>query len=212
VILAAAIVAVNLIGDPPRAVPGDHNAPGPSGAALPPVGAARPSTTASAVGSPSNSSGPSGGPSIAPSAARSSPPAVGEPTNATRPPVQQTIRYEAEQASLSSARVETDRSGTRYVSFDPSRGAFVQWPLRQPAGGRVTLRIRYANGDRPDRPMQISIDGRDTTQVDFLSTGGWSKWRILSVVVTLSTGTGTIRLSTTSQRGGPNLDYLEVAP
>jgi hypothetical protein len=198
-ILAVAIVAVNLVGDPPRPPAGDHAAARES--VGPPVTVLRSPSPASAVATPS------GRPGSGPSRSGSAPPPSGPPASPGRSTVQQTIRYEAEQATLSGAAVESG-----YIAFVASRGAFAQWPLRQPVAGRVTLRLRYANGDRPDRPLQIAIDGRSVTQVDFLSTGDWSAWRVMSVVVTLPAGTGTIRVSTTSQHGGPNLDYLEVAP
>jgi hypothetical protein len=45
--------------------------------------------------------------------------------------------------------------------------------------------------------------------VSFSSTGSWSAWREVSVVVQLAAGTNRIRLSAIGQ-GGPNLDSLTV--
>ncbi|MBO0869517.1 MAG: carbohydrate-binding protein [Micromonosporaceae bacterium] len=201
-ILAVAIVAVNLIGDPPAPPRGDHSVSDPSPAIARPSGTAQPSPTGSAATSL---------PSATPSGTRSAPPSPRPPATSARSAVQRTIRYEAEQAILSGARVGTDSSGTGYASFSAT-GAFAQWALHQPAGGPVTLRLRYSNGDHRDRPMELSIDGADLVQLDLPATGGWSHWRIVSVALTLATGTGTIRVTTIGRHGGPNLDYLEIAP
>jgi alpha-galactosidase len=125
-----------------------------------------------------------------------------------------TNRFEAENAALSQAVVESTHagfSGTGYVNYNNVSGSFVQWTVNAASAGTVTLRIRHANGTTVNRPMDISVNGGPPMPVNFPGTGAWTTYQTVTTTVTLPAGANTIRATATTANGGPNVDYLEVA-
>jgi hypothetical protein len=76
----------------------------------------------------------------------------------------------------------------------------------------VTLRFRYANGTTVNRPLAVSVNGGPAGTVAFNGTGAWTTWQTVTTTATLAAGTNTVRATATTADGGPNSDYLEVAP
>ncbi|GLW56503.1 hypothetical protein Kpho01_45140 [Kitasatospora phosalacinea] len=75
---------------------------------------------------------------------------------------------------------------------------------RTPAGGA-------ANGTTVDRPMDITVNGtRIAAGRSFLPTGNWDTWATASLPITLKAGTNTVRATSTTADGGPNLDRITV--
>jgi exo-1,4-beta-D-glucosaminidase len=124
-------------------------------------------------------------------------------------------RLEAEDAMISQGVVEANHlnfSGTGFVNCDNVVGSFVQWGVASPAGGTVTLKIRYANGTTTNRPADIIVNG--TTIVAgqaFPSTTNWDTWANVTLTVNLTAGVNTIRVVGTTANGPANLDYIEVS-
>jgi hypothetical protein len=122
--------------------------------------------------------------------------------------------YEAEQASLSHGRVESKHpgfSGTGYVNYDAVAGSSVEWTARTLYTTPVTFTIRYANGSRTSRPMDISVNGTVIRAgLAFPPTGSWSTWRSVTIPGRLIAGNNLIRATATAASGGPDVDYLEV--
>jgi hypothetical protein len=76
--------------------------------------------------------------------------------------------------------------------------------------GTATLTFRYANGTTVNRPTAISVNGGTAVTVNFPSTGTWENWTSTSIAVTLAAGTDTVKATSTTADGAPNLDYVEV--
>jgi len=125
-----------------------------------------------------------------------------------------TTQLQAETATISQGVVEanhTGYTGTGFVNGDNIAGAYVQWALTAAATGPVTLIIRYANGTTTDRPMSIAVNGTVVVaSQSFPSTGTWDIWATASLAVTLVQGANTVRLTSLTANGGPNLDRLDV--
>jgi polygalacturonase len=121
-------------------------------------------------------------------------------------------RYEAENATISQGAVESNHagfSGTGFVNLDNVVGSSVQWSVTGPAS---SLTIRFANGTTANRPMDVSVNGTVVAAGRaFPGTGAWTTWQSVTVPVALAAGASTVRLTSTTANGGPNLDYLEVS-
>src|SRR6266545_343354 len=80
----------------------------------------------------------------------------------TVPTLPSGVRYEAENATLSRAVVESEHAhftGTGYVNYDNVTGSSVTFTVNAPNAGNATLTFRYANGTTTGRPMDIAVNG-----------------------------------------------------
>jgi hypothetical protein len=124
------------------------------------------------------------------------------------------IDVQAESGTISQGAVESNHlnyTGTGFVNLDNVVGSSLQFAVSAPAGGPRTLTIRFANGTPTNRPMSVSVNGSVVAaSVAFASTGDWDTWATASLPVTLAAGTNTIRLTSTTANGGPNLDKFTL--
>ncbi|GAA3670997.1 hypothetical protein GCM10022224_039040 [Nonomuraea antimicrobica] len=122
-------------------------------------------------------------------------------------------RYEAENATISQGAVESNHagfSGAGFVNGDNAAGPYVEWTVSG-AAGPATLRIRYANGTTTGRPATVTVNGTTVATPPFGGTGAWTTWATATVPVTLTAGANTVRITSTTAGGNPNLDYIELA-
>ncbi len=127
-----------------------------------------------------------------------------------------TIRHEAENATISQGIIceslHAGFSGSCYVNLDNVVGSYLEWTVNAPQAGTATLTIGFANGTTTNRPMDITVNGvlvRD--ELSFPPTGAWTEWRTTTFTAPLNAGSNTIRATSTTSHGGPNLDYLDVS-
>ncbi|MFD9945165.1 family 20 glycosylhydrolase [Nonomuraea sp. NPDC059023] len=119
-------------------------------------------------------------------------------------------RHEAENAVISRGVVESNHagySGTGFVNYDNATGGYVEFTVTAATTGPATVRLRYANGTTANRRMNVA-----GTVHDFPGTGAWTTWQTKTLTLPLNAGSNVIRATATTSDGGPNLDYLEVAP
>ncbi|MCT9935094.1 DUF1080 domain-containing protein [Planotetraspora sp. A-T 1434] len=125
-----------------------------------------------------------------------------------------TNRYEAENATISQGVLETTHtgfSGTGYVNGDNVTGSYVEFAVNAPVAGSATVSIRYSNGTTTNRPANIAVNGTVVSaNRAFNSTGTWDTWATATLTATLNAGANTVRITSTTSNGNPNLDYLEV--
>jgi hypothetical protein len=119
--------------------------------------------------------------------------------------------YEAEETTLTDARVESNHpgyTGSGFVNYLANSGAGIRWTnVDVPSSGNYTLTFRYALGNT-DRPVEIKVNGSIVeSSLNFPTTGGWSNWRTLDVTTSLNSGTNTIEAVTIGY-DGPNIDHL----
>jgi unsaturated rhamnogalacturonyl hydrolase len=123
-------------------------------------------------------------------------------------------RYEAESGTISSGTVDSDHTGftgTGFVNLTNAAGTYLELSVTASAAGDATLTWRYSNGTTADRPMTISVNGAVVASaLSFPSTGTWNTWATVSVHATLLAGPNTIRATSNTADGGPNLDSLTV--
>ncbi|MFI1093306.1 CBM35 domain-containing protein [Streptomyces sp. NPDC020917] len=120
--------------------------------------------------------------------------------------------YQAENATLSGVVVGKDNggyTGTGFADYQHADGDYVEWTVDAPAAGTYTLQFRYANASFTDRPLAISVNGGDSGNLSFPSTGWWNKWSVVGLTATLDAGSNTVRATATGASGG-NIDWLGV--
>jgi hypothetical protein len=121
--------------------------------------------------------------------------------------------YQAEDATVYHGTIDSDHAGftgTGFVNLTNEVGSYVEWTVTADQAGTATLTLRYANGTTTNRPTDISVNGAAPIRADFPGTGAWTTWATAGVPVDLAAGTNTVRATSTTTNGAPNIDYLEV--
>jgi alpha-galactosidase len=123
------------------------------------------------------------------------------------------VDYQAEDATIFQGVVESNHAGytgTGFVNGDNAVGSGVEFAVTASSAGPATVTIRFANGTTADRPMTVSLNGAAGSTQSFPGTGAWTTWNTVTLTLNLLSGTNTIRLTSTTAGGGPNLDRLTV--
>lgn len=121
--------------------------------------------------------------------------------------------YQAEDASLSGALARTNQSGytgTGFVDYINASGDYIEWTVSNPGSSmQVALAFRWASTSA--RTLAVIVNGNVVNSgLTFPTTGGANIWVDRAMqIVTLPSGTSTIRLQATGT-SGPNLDYLKI--
>lgn len=122
--------------------------------------------------------------------------------------------YQAENASISKAVIETKNSGytgASYINFDNELGGYIEWVVNIINADSYNLVFNYANGTTSNRSMDISVNGSvKASNESFTGTDSWTDWKTKTVVVNLQAGVNRIRITSTSSDGGPNIDKLDL--
>ncbi|MBQ9807401.1 MAG: RICIN domain-containing protein [Ruminococcus sp.] len=100
---------------------------------------------------------------------------------------------------------------TAYVNLDNKVGSNIQWKISAPTDGNYLCTFGTANGSADNRKMKIEVSGQTDYWVqDFLTTGGWTAWEERGIVLPLKKGENTIKMTSETAQGGPNLDYMQI--
>ncbi len=136
-------------------------------------------------------------------------------TIVTPPAEQFSGYYFAADQKIENGVTETTNEGftkeNGYVNLDNSESSSITWTLDAPQKGNYLVTFKIANGTETDRKMKIEVNGAADYWVQpFLTTGGWTKWAERGIVLPLNAGTNTVKLSSLTENGGPNFDYLTI--
>ena len=94
-----------------------------------------------------------------------------------------------------------------YYNFENTLSSYGVWEIFSQKDARTTLTIRYANGGTSDRNMALSMNGKSAGTVNFPATG-WTTYKEAKIDVYLKMGVNTLRLSSMTSDGGPNVDMF----
>lgn len=98
-----------------------------------------------------------------------------------------------------------------YLNLDNTEGSFVEFSVYAPANGNYLCTFRAANGSAGNRDMKVEVNGgKDYWVQDFLTTSAWTQWLEKGIVLPLTAGMNSIRLTSRTAEGGPNIDYLRT--
>lgn len=105
----------------------------------------------------------------------------------------------------------TGFKGKSYVNLDNDDTSAIEWTVNATSAGNYLCTFNIANGGADNRPMKIEVNGgKDYWMQDFLTTGDWTTWEERGIVLPLKQGTNSIKMTSASALGGPNLDYLKT--
>ncbi|MFC0108480.1 PQQ-dependent sugar dehydrogenase [Kibdelosporangium aridum] len=123
--------------------------------------------------------------------------------------------HEAEDATISQGVVESNHAGFTgrgFVNYDNLVGSYVEWTVPNTSAGPADLTFRFANGTGVNRPMNITVNGVTVANNQaFNGTGAWTTWQTATVRANVPAGNLTIRATSTTVNGGPNVDKLTVS-
>lgn len=122
--------------------------------------------------------------------------------------------YQAEDGILNEAILETKNAGftgSAYVNYNAAAGAFLEIPVFTDAAGTRNVIINYANGSGSSRSLSISVNGvSQIASLQFEATTNWETWVQKTVSLQLPQGASTVRLSTSNDQDGPNVDKITL--
>lgn len=122
--------------------------------------------------------------------------------------------YQAEAADFYNAEVETEHvgfTGEGYVNFDNETGSYIEFAIAMAATDSQIVTITYANGASNARPMSVLLNEVELTIApQFSATDAWTNWSSDSLIIFLNEGMNTLRFTSQTSDGGPNLDKITV--
>lgn len=124
-------------------------------------------------------------------------------------------KYYAAEAEISGGITETVNSGYEYpngyANLNNEVGSYIEWTVNVPETGNYEADFRYSNGKNDDRSMQIFVNGENIPYyISFDGTDAWTTWKDQTVVLPLKAGKNTIKAVSSTENGGPNIDYIDL--
>ncbi|MBR4626687.1 MAG: RICIN domain-containing protein [Ruminococcus sp.] len=101
---------------------------------------------------------------------------------------------------------------TGYINLDNVLGSSIIFTVNAPETGKYMAYVRFANGAAADRKCKVIVNGNTDSywMQSFNTTGEWTKWDALGIVLPLNAGENTIKFEAAVSDGGPNFDYLTI--
>ncbi len=121
--------------------------------------------------------------------------------------------YQAEDGTFANDAAFEDRNtgfaGTGYVNFAATAGSSTTIPVNVKTAGEYKVTLTYALGKDETRKLNIKAGEGDAVQAEFASTGTWTDWKTVDVVLNLAAGVNEIEIATVDG-DGPNLDQIQL--
>lgn len=98
-----------------------------------------------------------------------------------------------------------------YLNLDNLTGTSALWMVQSDNAGSFPISIRYANGSATARAMDVIINGTKQGVLNGSMTGAFTTWNSETINVNLQKGVNQIRLTSTTDNGGPNIDLISFS-
>ncbi len=124
-----------------------------------------------------------------------------------------TLYYAADAVIVNGAAetVNEGFSGAAYVNLDNTADSSITWTLNAEQDGNYYVSFQVANGTDTDRSMKVEVNGGTDYWVQpFTGTGAWTTWEERAIVLPLKKGANTLKLTSLTENGGPNFDYVKI--
>jgi hypothetical protein len=132
----------------------------------------------------------------------------------TQPPPGSTTRIEAENWTAMSGVVRettSDVGGGQSVGYIDG-GDWMEYSYTAPSTGTYTVSLRLASPASGGQLQIRTSSGTVLATVNVPNTGGWQTWQTTTTTLTLSQGTQTLRIvSTSAQYKGWNINWWELS-
>lgn len=96
-----------------------------------------------------------------------------------------------------------------YYNLTNSSDSYALWKITSKEASTATLTIRFANGGTVARHMNLEWNNTLIGGVPFVKTADWTTYDSVSISITLVKGLNTLKLTSMSSDGGPNIDEFE---
>jgi len=121
-------------------------------------------------------------------------------------------KYEAENATRSGGGIATDHigySGTGFWAYVNTVGNYLQFNVTASNAGSQDISCRYSCAG--NQKLSLYVNGTKIRQVTFAPTANWDTWADKVDIITLNTGSNTIKYQYDSgDNGGVNIDYISL--
>lgn len=94
-----------------------------------------------------------------------------------------------------------------YYNFENTIASYGVWEIYSQTEAKTTLTVRFANGGTANRNMAVTVNGKSAGTIVFPATG-WTTYADAKIDVKLKAGVNTLKLSSTTSDGGPNVDMF----
>jgi len=103
-------------------------------------------------------------------------------------------------------------NGEGYADTKNELGAYAEWTFDAAEAGTYKCILRYALGGSlpPYRPGDVTVNGSLTGSYALYSTGDFGIWGTESRLLDLVAGENVLRITSTTERGLPNVDILQI--
>ena len=137
---------------------------------------------------------------------------AGEPIVADTTPVVNNGKSEldASKPKEGAGWTETTNEGflkNGYYNFENTISSYGVWEIYSQTEAKTTLTVRFANGGTANRNMAVTVNGKSAGTIVFPATG-WTTYADAKIDVKLKAGVNTLKLSSTTSDGGPNVDLF----
>jgi hypothetical protein len=125
-----------------------------------------------------------------------------------------TYELQAEDTAIwDNATVDSDNAGftgSGLVNTENVSNTWIEWSfdVTQACNAVCVLSIRMGGTD--NRPMDVSVNGSYVINLSFPKTSDWTTCTTQTAEVALNPEPNTIRLTATSDNGGPNIDKMDI--
>lgn len=120
--------------------------------------------------------------------------------------------YSAIDASYTKGVTESYNAGfesDEYINLDNEIGSSISWVLEAEKAGNYYICFKVSNGGTADRQMKVEVNGgSDYWMQSFVRTSSWTEWIESGIVLPLEEGKNIITLTSATENGGPNFDYV----
>ncbi len=122
--------------------------------------------------------------------------------------------YEAENTTMYKSVSESTNSGfsgTGYANFDNEIGSSIEFAVCVSESGEKSVEIAFANGSTAARRVSVAVNGTEVyNAVNFDVTGSWTTWDVKNVQLALVKGVNTVKFTSATSDGGPNIDKIRL--
>lgn len=103
----------------------------------------------------------------------------------------------------------TGFKGASYINVTNEIGASIAFNINVSSAGVAILSFRYANGGANDRLAQLNLNNTLlSSRLSFPVTGAFTTWKTVDLTLSLLKGTNTLKLSSSTAEGLPNIDQI----
>ena len=100
-------------------------------------------------------------------------------------------------------------TGSGYIDLADRTGSYFEFSFKRTLAATDTITIYFANG-ASSRSLQMSLNDVVISSPSFSSTGSWTNWSTLEVIIPLVSGLNRLKFASTTNGSNPNIDKIFI--